>query len=66
MRATVAMPISACGIRIASGWKPNTRTDSACTQSAIGGLSTVITPAASNVPNRNAFQLSLIERTAAL
>jgi hypothetical protein len=29
-------------------------------------LSTVITPDASKVPNRNAFQLSLIERTAAL
>jgi hypothetical protein len=61
----VAIPTSACGTRIASGWKPNTRTESACTHSAIGGLSTVITPEPSKVLNRNAFQLSLIERTAA-
>ena len=46
--------------------KPNTRTDSACTQRASGGLSTVITPLGSNEPYRNACQLVLIERTAAL
>ena len=42
------------------------RADSAWTQRASGGLSTVITPAASNEPYRNACQLVLIERTAAL
>ena len=47
---TVATPISASGTSMASGWKPNTFTDSACTHSASGGLSTVITPAASNEP----------------
>ena len=45
---------------------PNTRADSAWTHSASGGLSTVITPAESNEPYRNACQLVLIERTAAL
>ena len=44
------MPISACGTRIASELKPNAFTDSACTQSASGGLSTVITPLGSNEP----------------
>ena len=33
-----------------SEWKPKTRTDSAWTQSASGGLSTVITPLGSNDP----------------
>ena len=46
--------------------KPKTLTDSACTHSASGGLSTVIAPDASNEPYRNACQLELIERTAAL
>ncbi len=64
--ATVPIPISACGTRMLSEWKPKIRTDSACTQSASGGLSTVITFDASNDPYRNALQLSLIERTAAL
>jgi hypothetical protein len=45
---------------------PNARTDSACTQGASGGLSTVITPAASKEPYRKACQLDAIERTAAL
>ena len=49
-----------------SGWKPNTRTDSACTHSASGGLSTVISPFASSEPNRKLCQFALIERTAAL
>jgi hypothetical protein len=35
---------------MAKGWKPKTFTDKACTHSASGGLSTVITPAASNEP----------------
>ncbi len=60
------MPISAWGTRMLSGWKPNTRTDAACTQRAIGGLSTVITPLGSNDPKRKLCQLELIERTAAL
>ena len=46
--------------------KPNARTDSACTHSASGGLSTVMTPAGSNEPYRKACQLDAIERTAAL
>jgi hypothetical protein len=46
--------------------KPNARTDSACTHSASGGLSTVITPPRSKDPYRNACQLVLIDRTAAL
>jgi hypothetical protein len=45
-------------------WKPKARTDSACTQSASGGLSTVISPDASSDPYRNACQLEAIERTA--
>ena len=52
--------MSACGTSRLREWKPNRRTDSACTQSASGGLSTVITPAASNDPYRNACQLELI------
>ena len=40
--------------------------EAACTHSASGGLSTVITPAASNDPYRNACQLWVIDRTAAL
>ena len=37
--------MSACGTRMLSEWKPKTRADSAWTQSASGGLSTVMTPA---------------------
>ncbi len=51
---------------IAQELNPNALTDSACTQRASGGLSTVITPAESNDANRKLCQLSLIERTAAL
>jgi hypothetical protein len=39
------MLINACGTRMLSELKPKTRADSACTHSASGGLSTVITPA---------------------
>ncbi len=46
----LAIPISACGTRIGSELKPKIRTDSACTHSAIGGLSTVISPLESNEP----------------
>ncbi len=48
-----------------SGWKPNSRTDSACTHRAAGGLSTVIRPLGSIEANRKLCQLVLIERTAA-
>ena len=48
-----------------SGWKPKTRTDSAWTQNASGGLSTVISPVLSSEANRKSCQLVLIERTAA-
>ena len=46
--------------------KPKALTESACTQSASGGLSTVISPWASKEPKRKLCQLPLIERTAAL
>jgi hypothetical protein len=49
-----------------SEWKPKILTESAWTHSASGGLSTVITPALSNEPYRNACQLELMARTAAL
>ena len=45
--------------------KPNTFADAACTHSASGGLSTVITPAESNAPYRKLCQLVVIERTVA-
>jgi hypothetical protein len=64
--ATDATPISACGTSRLSEWNPKTFTESACTHKASGGLSTVITPAASNEPYRNACQSELIARTAAL
>ena len=38
--------------------KPKIRTDRAITQSAAGGLSTVIELAASDEPKNNAFQLT--------
>ena len=47
---TVATPISACGTSSAHELKPNARAESAWTQRASGGLSTVMTPAASNEP----------------
>ena len=49
-----------------SGVKPKTFADSACTHSASGGLSTVITPAESNEPKRKFDHDVVIERTAAL
>ncbi len=45
-----ATPISACGTSRLQELNPKTRAESACTQSASGGLSTVITPAVSNEP----------------
>ena len=47
---TVATPISACGTRMLHDENPNTRADSACTHRLNGGLSTVMTPFASNEP----------------
>ena len=47
---TDATPISACGTSMLSECQPKIRTDNACTHSASGGLSTVITPAASTEP----------------
>ena len=58
--------MSAWGTSIATELKPKTRTESAWTHSASGGLSTVIAPAESNEPYRNACQSVLIARTAAL
>jgi hypothetical protein len=49
-KATDATPINACGTSKLGELHPNTRTESACTISASGGLSTVITPAASSDP----------------
>ena len=66
MSPTVATPISACGTRMLQDEKPKARAESAWTQSASGGLSTVITPLVSNEPKRKACQLSVMERTAAL
>ena len=43
--ATAATPMSACGTSMLSDEKPNAFADNACTHSASGGLSTVITPA---------------------
>ena len=58
---TAATPISASGTRMLSELKPNTRTDSACTQNASGGLSTVISPVLSSEANRKSCQLVLID-----
>src|SRR4051794_13008842 len=52
--ATDATPISACGTRTLSECQPKIRTDSACTHSDKGGLSTVMTPVGSSEPNTNA------------
>ena len=65
MRATVAIPISACGTRMLHELKPKTCADRAWTQNANGGLSTVITPLGSNDAYRKLCQLAVIERTAA-
>ncbi len=45
--------------------RPSSRTDSAMTHSEAGGLSTVIELAASELPKKKAFQLSLPAWTAA-
>ena len=54
-RPTDATPRSASGTRMLHEERPNTRTDRAISHSAIGGLSTVIEPAASEAPKKKAF-----------
>ncbi|MEH3077588.1 MAG: hypothetical protein PGN11_13120 [Quadrisphaera sp.] len=54
----VATPMSACGTRIDHDESPKIRTDSAITHNDAGGLSTVIEFPPSELPNRNAFQLT--------
>lgn len=63
--ATEPTPISACGTRIAHEFSPNRRTLSTIGHSEAGVLSTVIAPAASEAPKKNAFQLWLPACTAA-
>ena len=55
--ATVAMPISASGSRIAAELSPNSRTESPITIVARGGLSTVMKFAESIEPKNQADQL---------
>jgi hypothetical protein len=50
--------MSACGTRIDQALRPKIRTARPITHREAGGLSTVIEPAASEAPKRNAFQLS--------
>ena len=61
----MATAISTCGTRMLHDDRPNTRADSAITQSAAGGLSTVTTLPASNEPKKNASQLFVMDWTAA-
>ena len=53
---TDATPINACGSSMVNGVKPNSRPDSAMTQSAAGGLSTVIALPGSSDPNSHAVR----------
>ena len=55
---TVATPASACGARMLSGLRPNSRTESPMSIVESGGLSTVMKLPASNDPKNQAFQLS--------
>ena len=64
--ATEAMPSSACGASTLQELRPNTRADSSMTQSAAGGLSTVMKFEASDDPKKNAFQLFVPACTALL
>jgi hypothetical protein len=50
---------------MAHSWKPNRRTDSACTHNAPGSLSTVTVPAGSNAAKTKLCQLCDMERTPA-
>ncbi len=53
---TVPTPMSASGTRMLHGLRPNSRTESPVTQSAAGGLSTVMELAASEDPKNQAVQ----------
>ena len=59
------MPSTAWGSTTDQTWKPNTRTDSACTQNAPGSLSTVTVPQGSKAPKKKLCQLCDMLRTAA-
>ncbi len=61
----MATPSSAWGTRMLHELSPNTRAESSMTHSDAGALSTVTKLAASNEPNRNAFQLLVPACTAA-
>jgi hypothetical protein len=63
--ATVPTPMSTWGSRIANEFSPNSRTESAMTHSAAGGLSTVIALLASKLPQKNADHESAPACTAA-
>jgi hypothetical protein len=63
--ATVPTPMSTCGRRIANELSPKSRTDSAMTHSAAGGLSTVMALLASKLPQKKADHDSAPAWTAA-
>ena len=54
---TAATPMMTSGSSRLHVENPNSRADSSCTHSAIGGLSTVMNDAESSEPKKNAFQL---------
>ncbi len=62
---TAATPSSACGTSRLHDDRPNTRAESSITQSAAGGLSTVMKPDESEAPKKAAFQLWVPAWTAA-
>ena len=59
------VPSTAWGSTMAQTWKPNRRTDSACTQNAPGSLSIVTVPQGSKAPKKKLCQLWDMLRTAA-
>ena len=63
--STVMAPSTACGSMIAQTWKPNRRTDSACSQRAPGSLSIVTVPAGSKPAKTKSCQLCDMDRTEA-
>ena len=62
---TVATPSSAWGTRMLQALTPKIRAEISITQSAAGGLSTVMKLLASDEPKKNAFQLLVPACTAA-
>ncbi len=62
---TVATPARASGSSMLQLENPKIRPDSSMTQSAAGGLSTVMKDPGSNDPKKKAFQLSVPLLTAA-